>query len=199
MDRCLHIFSNTTQIFEGLVVHDILQLILQFADDTNLFLSATTQNLQNTTQWLAVAEQNLGLKVNYEKTTMYRIGSLKETTAELYTQKALSWQNPPIDTLGIIVSTKLSEMTQMNLQPLIPKVKAVLQCWQHQNLTLMGRVLVINTLVESLFVYQFSVLSQLDLDILHQIQTDIWHFIWKGKGAKINFNILRSPQAGRRT
>ena len=77
---------------------------------------------------------------------------------------------------------------------MIGKVEAVLNSWKHRRLTLMGRVLVMNTLVKSLFVYKFSVLLELDEDIVNSIQSLIWNFVWRGKHAKINFELLKRPK-----
>ena len=72
-----HLFHNDTKIV-GVKIHDILNLISQFADDTNLFLENEEQSLQEVSETFDIAYRNLGLKVNYDKTTIYRIGSLEE-------------------------------------------------------------------------------------------------------------------------
>ena len=62
-------------------------VISQFADDTALFLMYTESCINNTLQVLAKIESSIGLKVSYEKTTIHRIGSLKNSNAEaLYNQ-----------------------------------------------------------------------------------------------------------------
>ena len=188
-----HLFEQNEQV-EGIVINNIIQLILQFADDTNLFLKATTENINRVSQWLEIAEQNLGLKVNYEKTTIYRIGALEGTNAELYTQKHFAWHDPPVKTLGFTICTNARQMAQENISLLIEKVHTVLNLWRNRELTLVSRVLVVNTLVESLFVYRFSALSRIDDIMIEHIQRDIWDYIWKGKRAKISFNILRLPK-----
>ena len=81
-----HLFNLTGQIFanlfesnadvEGVVIHDLLNLLSQFADDTNLFLQANQQTLDAVIKTLNVAQKNLGLKTNYEKTSINRVGSV---------------------------------------------------------------------------------------------------------------------------
>ena len=141
-----------------------------------------------------MAEIHLGLKVNYQKTCIYRIGSLRNSQAVLYTQKQFQWDDPPITNLGIAVSTDLRSMAIENLSPLINKTKDVLTKWKSDQLSLMGRVLVVNTLIELLFVCKFSALSELDLNIIHEIQDIVWKFIWNNKRAKISYNILKRPK-----
>ena len=112
---------------------------------------------------------------------MYRIGSLKNTDAEYYTQVSYTWSDPPIHTLGILVTTDRKEMQAINIVPVIKKIRQTLATWSTRDLTLTGRVLVINTLVESLFVYRLSVLPWVDEEYLMMIQREILSFVWHGK------------------
>ena len=85
-------------------------------------------------------------------------------------QSMYVWSEPPVSSLGIEVVMNLHLMSEINLKSLIPEVEAVLTGWRHRHLTLTGRVLVIDTLVESLFVYRFSVLSCIDQKIIDELQ-----------------------------
>ena len=127
---------------------------------------------------------NLGLKINYEKTTIYRIGSLANSDAKMYSTKQYVWDDLPICTLGILVDTDPMQMSQLNMAPLTDKTNNVLKLWKHRPLTLSGRVLVVNTLVESLFVYRFSVMSVVQEEVLKELKNSIIDFIWAGKQPK---------------
>ena len=59
----------------------------------------------------------------------------------------------------------------------------------------MGRILIVNTLIESLFVYSFSVLPYVDQQILKNLQKTIMQFVWKGKSPKIAFQVLQSAKS----
>ena len=195
-----HLFNLTGQLFSdmlttnpevrGIVINNIINLLTQFADDTNLFLHGSEHNVKQASLTLEQAETNLGLKVNYEKTTIYRIGSLCHTNARYYTQKNFAWDDPPIYVLGIYVDNNLRNMSRINIVPLVSKAQHVLDCWRHKPLTLMGRILVVNTLVESLFVYRLSVVAEVDEKILQELREMVKLFIWKGKRAKISTKIL---------
>ena len=157
-----HLFNCTGQLFADMVkkaeidpamVGKVVLLIMQFADDTNIFSTASERNLARITSAFEKVERNLGLKINYEKTTLYCIGSLQGTDAKLYSVRMYEWKDPPLFSLGVYVSTDTVEMAKLNLDPLKNKVKAVLAAWSGRHLTLTGRVLVVNTLIESLFVY----------------------------------------------
>ena len=58
----------------------------------------------------------------------------------------------------------------------------------------MGHVLIVNTLIESLFVYRFSVMPNISDEIFVTVQQNIVNFVWKGKRAKIAFHMLTKPK-----
>lgn len=47
---------------------------------------------------------NLGLTVNYDKTTVYRMGSIANSDAKMYTVKPFKWTNHPPKVLGVILA-----------------------------------------------------------------------------------------------
>ena len=132
-----------------------MNLLSQFADDTSLYLMASDLNLHGVNETLEYARLNLGLTTNFDKTTVYRIGSLVGSSAKYYKQANFAWSEPPIYTLGVYVSTNLLEMCTLNILPIIEQINTTLDTWNSHNLTLMGRVLVVNTLIESKLTYRF--------------------------------------------
>ena len=64
-----------------------------------------------------------GLKINYDKSTIYRIGSLKYTDAKLVTQRTLSWSNDPMYVLGVYVHEDVNVRINLNFEDLFDKVK----------------------------------------------------------------------------
>ena len=81
-----------------------------------------------------------------------------------------------------------------NLCNVITKVKTTLEQWKGRTLTLMGRVLVINTLVESQFVYRLSVIPLISMTIISEVQSTLIDFLWKGKKPKISLDTLTAPK-----
>lgn len=57
-------------------------------------------------------EENIGFKINYDKTTIYRIGSLAGTDTKLYTDKQVKWTNEPINVLGVFVSDDVNALME---------------------------------------------------------------------------------------
>ena len=71
----------------GIDMYGARALISQFADDTTLFLKNDKQTLENVVQTLELIERNTGLCINYDKTLMYRIGSISDSNAKMLVLK----------------------------------------------------------------------------------------------------------------
>ena len=75
--------------------------IIQFADDTSLFSLFDQETIDKAIHTLSKFERNSGLKLIYEKSSVYRIGSFHNSNAQIYIAKELVWTNDPIKMLGI--------------------------------------------------------------------------------------------------
>ena len=155
-------------------------MLSQFVDDTRAYLTYNPIVLDSFCNTLGEVERNLGLKVSYHKTCLYRIGSLRNSSAKCYTTKDLTWCNASIETLGVsLLCDGLSDPS--NFEKVIQKLDTVCSDWRHRNLTLMGRVLVVNTLMSSLFVYKMTTMLDLTEPEMQLIEKRIHGFLWKGK------------------
>ena len=166
-------------------------IISQFADDTDLYLAFEQETVTATFQVLSDIEKCTGLKVSYEKTTLYRIGSLCNSNAKLITPRKVNWENDYTNTLGIDVCSDVKKRNQ-NVSSVIVKLKTVANMWYFRTMTLLGKVTVVNSLMASLFIYKMQVLpmfDQLQVDEINQVIED---FIWGGKRPKIKLNVLQA-------
>lgn len=116
---------------------------------------------------------------------MYRIGSLRNSDAKLITSKPFFWTNGPIKILGIEIDYDAESMNVLNLEQLLAKSKTVLDLWHHRGLTLVGKVLVVNALCASLFIYRLNVLQSIPANYIKQFNQILRDFIWNGGRAKI--------------
>ena len=67
-----------------------------------------------------------GLKVNYDKSMVYRVGSAKKANAKYFSLGKLKWSDK-IQMLGIVICDNQDEMIiRLNIEPTIEKGKAVL-------------------------------------------------------------------------
>ena len=102
------------------------------------------------------------------------------------------WSNMVIDVLGVKISHE--DTLEINYTPLLEKSKNVLNNWTNRGLSLMGKVIVINSLVASLFIYKMTVLEKIPEKIVQSFESIISQFIWAGKRAKIALRTLQSAK-----
>ena len=82
------------------------QLVSQFSDDMDIFMMNDKQSLQSAIDILLYFQYQMGLHVNYNKTTVYRIGLLKHTNAKLYTTQELKRTSDTNMVLGVKIVHK---------------------------------------------------------------------------------------------
>ena len=177
---------------KGITVNHVLNVLSQFADDTSFFLRYELLTIQATTEVLNIIEKNLGLQVSYDKTKLYRVGSLAGTNACMYTARNYQWTNEAIDLLGTSINCRGREAyTDKNWLDVMARVDIVCKDWYNRTLTLTGKIQVVNTLIASLFVYKMNVMLNLPPSCIADIEKRIRTYLWKGKCDKIPLEILQ--------
>ena len=131
-----------------------------------------------------------GFTVNYDKTIILRIGSLRNSDIALLTKKTVAWTNEPINILGVWVSADKQAAYERNYKELYNKAKAVLRKWQNKTSSLLGKVMIVNVLVTSLFEYRMAVLPKMTTAMFKSMKMEITKYIWNGAKAKIPYNML---------
>ena len=182
------------QRIKGIPINDILNLLGQFADDMDMYLLAEQDCLDAMFECIERFHHQTGFTVNYDKTKILRIGSLKNTDAKLISQREVAWINEPINILGVWVGHDEKELLEKNYRPLIEKARATLKLWSQRSLSLIGRISIINTLVGSLFVYKMTVLPTMPQYMVKELEQEFRKFIWKGKKAKIALTKLMADK-----
>ena len=186
----LAINIRQNQNIKGIKIGNVIHLLSLFADDLSLYLPFDNKVWQETMNEFALFEKNSGLKINYDKTVVYRLGSIRNTNAKFYSQRKIDWPNEPVNVLGYWVSHNHDEQLKLNLNPLIDKVRAILSLWYHRGLSLFGKVLVLNSLVSSLFVHKLAVLTEIPDEFFKMIRKIYTEFIWDNKSPKVRWEIL---------
>ena len=189
-----HKLKNNPQV-KGIKIgrSEVEEIILQFADDSTLFLEFSEICLSAAVSTLTYIEHNTGLTISYEKTTIYRIGSLKNSNATLYCEKPIAWSDDDINMLGIeIANAEVQSNSQFD--SIIDKLDHIMTIWRKRNASLSAKVMLINSLMASLFVYKMSVLPTMSEQQLARIYAKIEKFLWSGK-PKINIKQLQRAKA----
>ena len=176
---------------EGITIRDIRNLLNQFADDMDIFSIASKQSIDAIYKELELFRKQSGFTVSYEKTTLYRIGSLRHSNAQLYGLDQFVWSKEDITVLGVRIAHE--DILEKNYDGIVNKVKTTLNTWHNRGLSLTGKIQVVNTLVASLFVYKMMVLPIIPQHIVKNVDNLIRQFLWNGGKSKIAYRILQNP------
>ena len=182
---------------QGIMVNQLKRLLGQYADDIDLYLYGNERSVQAAFDTIIHFEKRSGFRISYEKTTLYRIGSIKKSQEKFYTNSMVSWTNEKTNILGVDIVHDSKKLTQINYLPLIKKAEGILYAWGNRSLSLYGKIMIVNVLVASLFVYKMSVLPTIPESIIKALNKVIERFIWNGRRPKIKLEILQiSKQNG---
>ena len=136
---------------------------------------------------------NTGFQLSYEKTNLYRLGSMKKANARLYTATEMSWSDK-ISVLGIDIVENQEVECNINYESVMKKTESVFNSWANRNLSLYGKIAIINSLVSSLYVYKMSSIPNIPQHIHRKLDKQIESFIWNGRRPKIKSDILKGKK-----
>ena len=175
---------------KGLKVGDEELLITMFADNLGLILDFDRKVWEATTNELDDFQNKTGLVINYDKTVVYRLGSVRNSNAKFYSSQKLHWSDNPIKVLGVVITNNHEDRLTLNYSTLMPKIENILKMWKQRDLSLFGKIMIVNSLVMSLFIYKIAVLPMIPKCFINQLDLMIKDFIWKGGKPKIPTTII---------
>ena len=128
--------------------------ILQYTDDTILFLDHNLEQAQNMKIILWAFEQSSGLKINFHKSEIFCFGEAKNCESQYMELFGCNHGTFPIRYLSIPIHyRKLSNNDWMRVQEIFGKR---LSSWKGKNLSIGGRLMLINSVLSSLPMYMMS-------------------------------------------
>jgi exonuclease III len=177
-----------TEKIKGITLEDVEFKINQLADDTLLFIS-DKESIKESLSLLEKFENISGLKINKDKTCITIIGrNVLQNKNEL----GLTWMHNKVETLGITITGKEIDHYHFNFKPRIIKIKNMLNTWKLRDLSIKGRVTIINHLIIPMILYPCSMLF-VSKEVIQEIKSLITTFIWKNSTAKIAYNNIIQP------
>ena len=179
---------------KGIPVKDIINYLNQYADDADIFSLFQQFSYNQILETLERYRLQVGFTPNYDKTSVYRIGSITNSDAKLFSQNQVNWTNEPITVLGITVSTNEAELEQLNYTPVLRKVESILKQWSSRSMSIIGKINIINTLVASLFYYKMTVLPAILDELVKKLEKKFEVFIWNGARLKIPLHMLQAKK-----
>jgi hypothetical protein len=176
---------------KGITLGNFEFKLCQFADDTVIFLDGSALSLNTTLDNIQNFSLLSGLRINKEKTKVFKIGQTQRNQIELLTRHTIIWSTEPLETLGIkIPIANRMNIYQLNYDLKINEMELLFKKWLTRNLSLRGKSTIIKTYGMSKLTYLASLLPNPPKQIINKIEKSILHFLWDGKTSKIRRDIL---------
>ena len=169
-------------VIEGISIGQTHKKIGQYADNIWAVIKTTRNSY---TELLAITGKFAkvsGLKLNYDKTQVMNIGNLTDTDFDprTFSEKKIQLVKET-KILGILVSGDKQHMIRENYKELLNSIKQKLNPWSTRSLTLMGKVVVVNSLIMSLTVHKILCVGSPEKKFVKEVRKLVTEFLWNGK------------------
>ena len=169
--------------------------ISQFADDTTLFMKYNENNLRMGMSVLYNFFLISGLKINVEKTKAIKFGVIGDSGMFLCNDLELIWTKK-FTSLGIEYDIdKLQYITDLNIKPKILEMEKLISVWKSRNLTLVGKITIIKTLLISKIIHILLSLPRPSEELFKNIEEVFKKILWNDKPPKFKLSTLELQTA----
>lgn len=177
---------------KGITINGVEHKLVQYADDLTLFVSWDPVSLQEIERAFDRFYRFSGLKVNYHKSCIYRLGPFRGTDVTLPSVQPFQWVNE-FKMLGIYISDK--NVLENNFEIMLEKATAMCTDWENKRLSLLGKILIINTLVALQFAYRLAVMESIPKKLVEKYNKLIRNFIWNKGKPRIALKVLQTHRS----
>ena len=192
--QILNVNIQNNSNIQGIKIGDVEEKLSQYADDTNLWSIYKEKSVNAIIDELEKFYLNTGLQVNYDKSVIYRVGGAR-SLPKLKLKKNFKWSTDPIDVLGMMINIdKLSDLESDNYENILQKAANNVNIWRSRDLSIIGKVHIVNSLIGSLFTYKMQTLPIISKTLENKINALISKFIWNARRPKIRLEVLCSTK-----
>lgn len=177
--------SRVTQndAIKGIKIGEFTIKLNMYADDLWAPMKFDQNSFNAMNDELAQFGMATGLLINYDKTEILRLGSLQYTDRKLVSPMPIKWTNENTRILGIEAHSNIDTASELSYEAVLNKMGKTYKHWENRSLSLIGRVLVHNTLVASKFVYKMLTLKTPKQEFFRRAKKLVLEFLW-GKGSR---------------
>ena len=172
-------------LIKGLILDNNEIKLTMYADDVTFFLQPEEQTLRELINELNLFSNISGLKPNFEKCAILRLGIIAGTNFALNCPVPVKWTNSDIQVLGIHINGDIKSIVDLNYERKLKKVESILLPWRGTHLSIIGKVTLINSLIIPQFIYLLSSLPSPGKPFFKLFEKRIFKFIWDDKPDKI--------------
>ena len=176
---------------KGIPVEENELKITLLADDSTCFIDGSDNSFKSLFDTIDFFSENSGCKLNISKSEAIWIGSLKGSQIFPFSEHGLKWNKFTFKTLGIHFSLNISQLYDLNHKIKLKSIENTLNCWRARNLSLVGKICVIKTLLLPQLLYYFSVLCiKIPKNFFRQLNTILYKFIWNGGSDRVKRHLM---------
>jgi hypothetical protein len=174
---------------KGVIPHlvDDRLSILQYADDTILFMDHDLEQAKNMKLLLCVFEQLSGLKINFHKSEIFCYGEAKHYEQEYTRLSGCGIGSFPFRYLGIPMNHR--KLHNADLSIIEERFKRKLSTWKAKHLSYGGRLVLLNSVLRSLPMFMMS-FFEIPKDVLKKLDYRS-RFFWQGNNEKRKYRLAK--------
>ena len=162
--------------------------ILQYADDTILFMEDDLEQACNMKLLLCAFEQASGLKINFHKSELFCFGEA-QTHAETYMEIFACKQGDlPLKYLGIPIHFK--KLRNSDWKMVEERFEKRLSSWKGKHLSIGSRLTLINSVLSSLPMYMMS-FFEIPKGVLKKLDYFRSRFYWQGDESRRKYRLAK--------
>ena len=179
---------RTNKDIHGITINGVEEKEVQYAYDLWLFLLFAEENVNAALSELDQFEQFSGLKTNFQKSSIVRIGAI--VALRMNTVQQLKWSNGLIKILGIQIHPDIDIMLELNYSPLLQKIRDIISMWRYRTMTVLGKIQVTNSLIAFQLTYKMLCLPTPPDHFFSAYKDIVMEFLWKDVSTRIAFDRL---------
>ncbi|XP_071712948.1 uncharacterized protein [Rutidosis leptorrhynchoides] len=164
---------------------------LQYADDTIFFGEWSKRNAKHISKLLKCFEKISGLKVNFQKSKLYGVGTSPQEIEDMANYISCSSGTFPFTYLGLPIGVPSSHPSSW--QPIVEKFDKRLSDWVAKSISFGGRLTLIKAILSSIPLYYFS-LFHAPSSILSLLESKRRKKFWGGSSTENKINWIKWDQ-----
>ena len=176
---------------KGIPVENVDLKISLLADDSTCFIDGSKNSFQSLFDTIEFFSKSSGCKLNIGKSEAIWIGSKVGSSSHPFAEYGLKWSKHTFKTLGIHFSLNVSHLYNLNHKVKLKSIETILNCWRVRNLSLVGKICVIKTLLLPQLLYLFSVLCiKIPKSFFKRLNSLLFKFIWNNGSDRVKRQLM---------
>lgn len=182
----LAIMIRQNEKIKGILVHGTETKITQYADDTELMLEGDRTSFEEAIHTVQCFSKRSGLYLNAGKTSAIWLGSKRNSPVKHMPHLHMDWNPERFKILGIWFTNDLNECAMKNFEERFIEIKAMYKAWLKRQITPLGRVAVLKSLILSKIIHLWILLPNPPENVINDLQKSVFQFVWNKNNDRIS-------------